>query len=238
MKETLSGYWLMRKAKTILIFLIVLLIIVSVGYFCIDDENKWNPILGGLATGLLLVIVQYLFSWYEHVEREKLARLGLENALDNKRKREYYGDLIQSANTSIDLMGKTGYHFLEDFANSSGSHKETNALFEALRKPNMRVRFLFPSSRFLTGGDQNRATESEAQLKTLKSKYTNFTYRYFDHVECHSIFIADDDVIIGPFFPGLPSMDTPALHVRADAYYARKYLEYFDAEWDKCSRPE
>ena len=85
-------------------------------------------------------------------------------------------------------------------------------------------------------GEYRKAAEaSQKILETLNQDYENFQFQYFTHREYHSIFVTDNDVILGPFFPTLKSMDTPALHLNRSANLPEKYLEYFQDEWDKCS---
>jgi len=217
--------------------LIFLILILAVSIYMYQGTNApWLSLWGGIVSALLVVIIQYLFSWKMHVEKEKLAELGLKKVLKHKREKEYYGKLIKGAKNKVYLMGHTASHFLDDFANELGSHDETAVLYDALRKPSMRVKFLFPESNQLSPEAKAQRNESEKKLKSLSSEFENFSYKYFAHQEAHSIFVADDDVVIGPFFTGLPSMDTPALHVRADSHYAKKYLDYFDAEWDEATQ--
>jgi len=232
------GHWLVKKVILNFYILVILLILFTVLYFYTDATSKWEPILGGLISALLVVIIQFLFSWETLLERERISKLGLLKVLKTKRDRAHYGKLIGRANKRIFLMGHTARHFLEDFANNIGSHDETNALHEALRKPHMKVRFLLPDSKYLSKDALGDREEAESKLKDLTLKFPNFSYRYFNHSESHSIFVADDDVIIGPFFTGLPSMDSPALHVKAEAHFAKKYLAYFEAEWDRANPSE
>ncbi|RMH39750.1 MAG: hypothetical protein D6694_10905, partial [Gammaproteobacteria bacterium] len=146
--------------------------------------------------------------------------------------RAYYGKLIKGAKKEIRLIGKTAFHFLEDFANRDGSHKEATFLLEALGR-GVSVRFLLPCPDRLSPSDKGKANASKKRLDELKLEFNDFSYRYFDHEESHSFFLADDEVIIGPFFPHLASMDTPALHLDRSATLPQKYIEYFDAEWKR-----
>lgn len=224
-----STVWLVKKANVILYGMIALLFITFFFYFDGAPNDKITMILGGVTTGLFLVIIQFMFSWDEYKERDKLRLLGLKKVLEHKNDKVYYGALISGAERRIDLMGKTGHHFMEDFANEGGSYKEAKVFLEALGR-GVKVRFLLPAS---ARNENNSGTIS--YIETLIKKYKNFSCRYFNHAECHSIFVADNDVIIGPFFPGARSLNTPALHVGHDAELPRCYLKYFDEVWDKCA---
>jgi hypothetical protein len=221
--------WLVSKAKIILYAMIVMLLLALYFYWDGPKESKLTTLLGGVSTGLILVIIQFMFSWNDYKERDKFRLLGLKNVLEHKKDRTYYGKLIHDARERIDLMGKTSSHFIEDFANDGGAHKEAKFLLEALGR-GVKVRFLLPET---AKSEKNSDTISE--VETLARKHNNFLYRFFDYTECHSIFAADNDVIIGPFFPGIKSMDTPALHVRHDAVLSKRYLEYFEETWENCA---
>lgn len=221
--------WLVHKATVILLLMIGALSVALIFYWNGPQESKLTSLLGGVVVGLALVIVQFMFSWDEYKERDKFRLLGLKKVLEHKKDRLYYGGLISGARTRIDLMGKTGRHFLEDFANKDGADKEARLLLEALGR-NVTVRILLPKS--AKSGENGKTTE---QLSALAKKYANFQYRFFEHDECHSIFVADTDLVIGPFFPGVRSMDTPALHVRDDAELSKRYLDYFNEVWKNCT---
>ena len=169
-----------------------------------------------------------MFSWDEYKERDKFRLLGLKKVLEHKKDRIYYGQLIHDARENIDLMGKTSSHFIEDFANNDGAHKEAKFLLEALGR-GVKVRFLLPEAA------KNTNSETITQICNLTQEYKNFSCRFFNYTECHSIFVADNDVIIGPFFPGVKSMDTPALHISHDAVLSKRYLAYFEETWKNCA---
>ncbi len=228
-----SSTWLIKRAHVILYTMIIALCVLLYFFWGEESSSKIAPLLGGIATGLFLVIIQFMFSWEEHIERDRLRLLGLKNVLENKRDRAYYGRLIKKANRNIDLMGKTGSHFLEDFADQNGTHPEAKVLLDALGR-GVRVRFLLPNPSQLSERKRTQSNHTAERLKELQNSHSGFSYRYFNHSEGHSIFVADNDVIIGPFFPDLESMNTPALHVRHDAILTERYLEYFKEEWDRC----
>jgi len=225
-----SSAWLVGKATVILYVMITVLFILLYNYWAGVEGSKVTALLGGISTGLFLVIIQFMFSWDEHVERDKLRLLGLKKVLEHKKDKQYYGELISNTRNRIDLMGKTGHHFLEDFANKGGADKEATVLLAALSR-GVIVRFLLPET---AKNAQNKETMS--LINDLSAKYDNFSCQFFEPPECHSIFVADEDVIIGPFFPGVKSMNTPALHVEHDAVLSKCYLEYFNELWKKCEK--
>jgi hypothetical protein len=226
--------WLLRQAVWVLVFLIVALGIAVCWYWNQPEGSKLTPLLGGVATGLLLVIVQYMFSWYEHIERDRLRLLGLKNVLKNKVDIGYYGKLIKKAKKRINLMGSTGSRFLNDFADDNGSHDEAKYLLEALGR-GVKVRILLPNPKFLLDDEsKSKAIQISERLRIL-SEQENFECRFFNHSPIHSIFHADNELLVGPFFPDLESRNTPALHVRDDAVLSDRYIEYFENEWGRCA---
>ena len=222
-----STVWLVRKAPVILILMMIALCIALFFFWNGEKTDKITVLLAGVSTGLFLVIIQFIFSWDEYRERDRLRLLGLRKVLENKKDREYYGELIANAKRTIDLMGKTGNHFLEDFANEGGTDKEAKVLLEVLAR-GVKVRFLLSEA---TNGQRNEDTVR--MITKLSEKYSDFSCRYFESPGCHSIFVADDDVIIGPYFPKTKSMNTPALHVRRGTVLSECYLRYFNSIWEQ-----
>lgn len=232
--KVFEKHWLVRQASWILAALIILLGVSVYCYWNEPEGSKLAPLLGGVATGLLLVIVQYMFSWHEHIERGRLRLLGLKNVLKNKVDIEYYGQLIKGAKKRIDLMGSTGSRFLRDFADSQGSHDEAKYLLEAMGR-GVKVRLLLPEAEQLFT-DESKASAKQVEEKLMElNKREEFECRFFKHPPIHSIFRADNDLLVGPFFPNLESRNTPALHVRDDAILSERYIEYFEQEWYQCS---
>jgi len=232
-----SRPWWRSHTIAICVCIILTIVILSVAYFRTGQGDKIAPLIGGLLTGLILVFIQYLFSWHEHIERENFRLLGLKRVLKHKRDPKFYGQLIKGSKKRIYLMGRTARHFLEDFANTNGAHKEANFLLEALGR-NVEVRFILPHPDHLSEDSKSDGQDSGRSLAELASKFTCFRYKYLRHQAYHSVFVADDNVIIGPYFPELASMDTPALHLKSSANIPQKYLEYFQQEWDQCPDPD
>jgi len=243
-KNIFSSSWALPKAKTILLCMLGITIITAIGYFKQDaffNQKEplaalLGPLFGAFFIGLLLMTVQFLFSWQENIEREKLSLLGLKNVLGDKRDPVYYGALIEKAEKRIYIIGKTASHFLEDFANEHGSRKESRNFLEALGR-GVEVKILLPLASHLPESSRANADATKNRFTQLVKQYGNLKYRYFDHPAYHSVFVADDNVIIGPYFPDLPSMDTPTLHLTSRANLPQKYLEYFEQEWNRCPDP-
>lgn len=50
----------------------------------------------------------------------------------------------------------------------------------------------------------------------------------------HSIFLFDENCLIGPIFDNLESKDTPTIVAKKNSPFVKDYLEYFDSEWSEA----
>lgn len=219
------------------IVLITLAIIASIcGYYYYKGEldAKNSALLGGLLSGLILVIIQFLLNWYEYSTLSKFQSLRIKNILLHRDDRNFYQKLIEHSQNRIDVLGVTAARFMEHFADSSpDSRPESRVLLEALAR-GVKIRILVPHIDFLRDGTEKKKAEA-ATLMFIKTKeiYNNFEYLYFDHEPAHSIVVVDDESIIGPVLTDLSSRHTPAIYLNNNSPYAKKYLEYFEREWKK-----
>lgn len=211
--------------------IILLTSCLSIIYTNLQDE-KWQSILSGLITGGLILLTQALMDVYEFKTIDKYRRLGVTDILGNKKKREFYGNLILSTNTDIKMLGKTAADLLDDFANENSDDEISKALIVAIEKQR-KIQFLLAHEDYL---DESH----KADLKSVKSKLTslqknkNFTVKYYEHIPAHSIFIVDNICIVGPIFTGKSNRETPAIHLERHSQLARHYEDYFDREWNEC----
>ncbi len=206
------------------------------GYYYIQGEanTKATAFFGGLLTGLILVIIQFLFGYAEYAAMARIQRLGVKDILITRDNKDFYRKLINRAEKRIDVMGVTAVRFMEDFADSTSGRPETTALLQALSRGS-EVRILVPNREYLTqGNDQSKAETAAKHFEAVGGKFSNFQYRYFEHEPAHSIVVIDDECLIGPVLPSVASKYTPAIYIERSSEYARKYLEYFDREWDKA----
>ncbi|MEX2568137.1 MAG: hypothetical protein WD431_19470 [Cyclobacteriaceae bacterium] len=133
------------------------------------------------------------------------------------------------------MMGVTGSRFMEHFANDDkNAPPNSKVLLEAMSK-GVQVRILIPKPEFLSSESEKRIGENaRARYIKIKESYPkNFHVRYFNHVPAHSVFLVDDECIVGPIFPELSSKYTPALYLRSKSPFAEKYIDYFEHEWKK-----
>lgn len=220
-----------------IVIVVALLIILCLGYFyCVgDSNNKINALFGGLLTGFIVALAQMFLSWYEYKNIYKLKQMKVKDIRSNRANRDFYEALIRSATKKIDIMGVTGDRFMNDFADTNSNQENMRVLLAAMAR-GVRVRILIPEEAYLESDFQkNNAKNVKSKLDVVKGAYlTSFDFKYFKRIPTHSIFVVDDDCILGPVFPGTQSKDTPAIHLESTSPFAEQYLKYFEEEWSKC----
>lgn len=222
-----------------LIILSTLIAIVILGYFVWAANGELNPkkfsILSGLLTGFIVGLFQLLLSWYEHRKIQKFEEMRIIDVMKHRDNRTFYQDLIEKSKSEISVMGVTASRFVEHFAATESTRAESKVLLLAMTR-GVKVKLLLPKSEFLQGDDKR---EAENKVKTAFEKIkaensTNFEFKYFNHLPTHSIFIIDDQCILGPVFPNVSSKDTPAIHSYSDSPFAKEYLKHFNDEWQNA----
>jgi len=220
------------KTPHIIVGSLVIATVISGYYYYLGEaSSKLTALLGGLLSGILLVIVQFLFSWYEYRTSAEYAALGIKKVLLHRDDRAFYENLIRNASSRVWVLGVTAHRFMEHFADSATDRSEARVILDAMQTRNVSVKILIPDQRFLTGKDRTRFNETKRLFDEIKGKHQQFENRYFDHIPSHSLVVIDDECIIGPVFPDVSSKDTPAIYMGTSNKYAQKYLEYFEKEW-------
>lgn len=205
--------------------------IVAFLYFKSNASTKLGNLLGGLSTGFLIALIQHLIQLDEKRRWDKLKALAVKNVLFNRGDKDYYRDLIKSAKNEISIMGVTASRLLKDFASLNSTSESDKVLIDALMR-NVKLRLLLPNKEYLDENNKNNFEETKAQMGKIKQLYSAyFSYKYFDHVPAHSIFIVDNETIIGPVIPGKSSKDTPAIHIYNSSKFAMTYIDYYNDEW-------
>ncbi len=219
----------------IAVVLIVLLICSLIVYWRMNGPNgKWGVLIGGLASGLIVAIIQYFIAWQDFKETEKVKKLKLVEVLYNRSSRNQYEEFIKNTNRCLDVMGVTAIRFFNDFADTSkDAPNNATVLLDALNR-GVKVRVLLPSDCYLPDSKKADAEKVKNKYEKLKDKSTNIEIKFFDHTPAHSIFRMDDTCIVGPVFPELESRNTPALHLMSSSPFASKYIDYFETEWGKA----
>ena len=225
-------------SKVIFIVLCILLVVAIVVYCLIDNPgNLWGAVFGSLIAGVLVAIIQFLISWQEYQETEKLKELKLVEVLYNRRAKEQYCEYIKSATRELDVMGSTAVRLFRDFADTTKGAPENSRVLLLAMDRGVKVRILLPSEEFLPN-DEKRQDAKEVKAKRKEINHENLEIRYYEHKAAHSIFRIDDTCIIGPIFPDIESRNTPALHVMSSSPMAINYLDYFDSEWNQAKEAE
>lgn len=225
------------SASVIVIGLLLLLTILSlVVYFKAGDSyQKWGSILGSLAAGLIVAIIQLIIAWQDYKHNEKLKELKLIEIMYNRASRDKYANFIKTCNRELDVMGVTAVRFFTDFADTSdGAPENAKVLLRALER-GVHVRILLPTKDYLP--DEKKADFNKVKEKCCNlENRNNLEIKYFNHTATHSIFRVDDTCIIGPVFPELESRNTPAMHLMKSSPMAVRYMDYFESEWNVAKK--
>ena len=218
-------------SKIILVLLFIATITLGCFYYAGEADSKHTLLFGGLVAGLIVAIIQFLFSWNEHHSIEKINALGIKDILLHREDRLFYENLISASEEHISVMGVTASRFMDHFTDEQSDRPETRVLLDALSRQ-VKVRILVPERKFLKNKDDKvNFDKAKKQFKYVASKHKNFEYRYFSHLSAHSLLVVDEKCIIGPVFPEVRSKDTPCIFISTSSPYAKKYLEYLDTEW-------
>jgi len=223
------------KATVIILICLILATVLAFIWYKASSDKGLSAVLGGLASGLIVAIIQFIIAWQDYQQTEKLKELELIEILYNRDNRTFYEEYIKKSKRSINMMGVTASRFFNDFVDDSpNAASNAKVLLDALKR-NVKVRILLPSSDFVDKDKQQDVEKVSKQVESVKRKYSSLPLevKYFSHVPAHSIFNVDDKCIVGPVFPEVESKYTPALFLRNSSPMADKYLKYFDYEWNK-----
>ena len=200
-----------------------------------DSYQKWGSILGSLAAGLIVAIIQLIIAWQDYKHNEKLKELKLIEIMYNRASRDKYANFIKTCNRELDVMGVTAVRFFTDFADTSdGAPENAKVLLRALER-GVHVRILLPTQDYLPDDKKADFNKVKEKCCNLENRY-NLEIKYFNHTATHSIFRVDDTCIIGPVFPELESRNTPAMHLMKSSPMAVRYMDYFESEWNVAKK--
>lgn len=214
------------------ILLVALFFVVIVVYWNTEERGKLGALLGSLAAGLVVAVLQLFIAWYDYAKNAELRKLELKEILYDRDSRAKYEDYIKKSKSHIDVMGVTASRFFDHFGDlDKNASKGAKALIYALER-GVQVRLLLPYEKYLLSEEnKNKAKNALEKYKKLADRYSDIEIRFFDHSPAHSIFRIDDTSIVGPVFPEVESKYTPALHLKNTSPIALKYLNYFEYEW-------
>ncbi|WP_208944135.1 hypothetical protein [Paracidovorax avenae] len=225
-----------RWAITIIaLLLLVLLITMSVlmtDKKFLENEGPVWVFASGAASGLVVTLAQFFLSWADAKAIDRFRAVGVENVLSNRDEEAYYGKLIASAQSQIDVLGSTAFRLMQDFADIASPKPEKQLLIKAL-KNGIKVRILVANPARLDESEQKYKCPIARDLfEKIAKEYSTFEVRYFDETPLASFVRADIELVVGPLLPGVESRHTPALHVFNHSPYAASYLKYFEDLWN------
>lgn len=223
-KDLIAIYW-----ETAVVFS-VLIAGILLTYLYQKTTTTPGPIISGLLTGCVLLFVQLVFDLQKSKELSKLKKMRIKSIIPYREGKMFYKLLIEDTSNSIDVAGTTISRFLTDFAHHNRA--DSQSLLHALDH-GTNVRFLIPSDEFLCESDMFRVQDTIRRVNEInaENRKGKISIKRFKHAPAHSLFIADEDCLIGPVFPGISSKDSPAIHTTRKSEFAKPYLDYFKKEW-------
>lgn len=216
---------------------IILVLLATITFYVLYKKNQTPSaaaIFSGLLTGCALLFIQLIFGVRQSYELFKQKKLRIKKILPYREGKDFYEELINDAVHSIDIAGTTISRFLTDFAHPSRT--DSQALLDAVRR-GVKIRFLIPKN--LSESDELKARQSIIRTAEInRTSSVRIEIRRFNRDPAHSIFVSDEDCLIGPVFPNVASKDSPAIHTVKKSELAKPYLEYFNNEWENADQVE
>ncbi|WP_238912406.1 hypothetical protein [Achromobacter xylosoxidans] len=227
--------WAITVVALLLLVVLVAMSVLMTDKRFLDNDGPLWVFASGVASGLVVTLAQFFLSWADARAIDRFRAMGVENVLSNRDEEAYYGKLIQSARSQVDVLGSTAARLMQDFADVGSPRPEKRALIEALKKGvEVRILVAYPSHLY----DRERNFKYPVALKLFKdiaAQYSNFQVRYFDAAPLASFVRTDHELVVGPLLPGVESKHTPALHVFNFSPYASSYLNYFEKTWETAT---
>lgn len=218
----------------IIIFILFFFAVVFTYYFFKIEDPKISALFGGLATGLIVAVIQLFLMWSDYAENEKIKQLKIKKILTHRDDELLYRNIIMQSNEQIWVLGNTALRFLQDFADKKREDKK--ALLDAFSR-NVKVRLLLPDPKYLASqDDKDKAVTANRKILELTEEYSSlFECRYYDHAPYHNMVMADNECLVGPIFPDISSKDSPAIYTDESSIFVKPYIKYFEFEWGKAT---
>lgn len=212
--------------------LLMAMALISAWLYYKHPAGVLGPIFAGVLTGIIVALIQFIWSWIDGSSAEKLRLLGVNRVLPSRDNRGLYQDMIADAHREVIVLGVTATRFLEDFASVTSINNHSRVLLAALDR-RVKVRILVATKK--AQGDRGKHAaidEAHARLQGIKEQFPQvFDYGFYSNEPAHSIVAVDDRWLVGPVFPGKKSKDLPATDVAASSPIAKAYSEYFEELW-------
>ena len=92
-------------SKIVLWFYVIVAITLTILYFFSSLlPQKLEPLIGGGLVSIIAVLAQFLMSYSDYKNNEKLKQHRIIELLERRDDKNYYKKLIQSANKKLDLL--------------------------------------------------------------------------------------------------------------------------------------
>lgn len=210
------------------IYILVAFVLGLLYFFSSLLPQKLEPLIGGGLVSIIAVLAQFLMSYSDYKNNEKLKKHRIIELLERRDDKKYYKKLIKSANKKLDLLFYTGKRFSEDFCQKVA---EDDEIISCLRR-GVKIRLLLSSENMLNDNDKNDLRSAIENFKKIRSEFPNqFDIKLYNHIHCHNIFSSELDTIVGPYFYNKRSKYSHSIHFATNAPYVADYLEYFESEW-------
>jgi hypothetical protein len=223
------------KVNISLVNIVLLLLILSstgllIWYWIGGLSEKWAPVVGGATVASFIALFQYLVSYLDYRNNERLAVSGVVNFLTSRDDKEYYSKLISNSKSELNCLFYTCKRFCEDFCTNGG---KDNLLIKKLENsPNFQVKILVQLKGELPTVEQPNFDLAQTCFAEMSAKFPNqFKVKFYSHIPTHNIFITDKDAVIGPYFNKEGRKYNHSIHFLKTAEYVTDFKEYFDAEW-------
>jgi hypothetical protein len=221
-------------AKIVLVILIVTSLALLIFYWKGTISEKWAPVIGGAAIASFTALFQYLISYLDYKNNERLSVSGVVNFLTSRDDKEYYANLISNSRKELNCLFFTSKRFCEDFCTPAGND---NLLITQLEtQPTLRVRMLVQKKENLPADLHNNYDIANNLLLKMIDKFPErFQVKTYTHVPTHNIFTTEKDAIVGPYFHSKSGKYNHSIHFNSNADYMADYMAYFEKEWTDAS---
>jgi len=213
----------------------------GVAFYKYSGDAFYAAMFSGVSTGLFVSIIQFIITWYEHNNVKRLyskiiefEKMGISKILPHRDNEEAYRNRVANTKKMLLIMGHTANRFIDDFANMDTHRTEKKVLLSNLANRKYEVKILIPDREYIDDTKQNVFDDTLEKMRIIRARYNNFQVKYFQHTPTHSIFLFDNECLLGPIFPKLESKDTPTLQASSSSEFSEQYLEYFEDEWEKA----
>lgn len=214
----------------VLIALVISTLALSWLYFSNTKDLKLSNLLGGALVACFFWFVQFLLQFNDYRNNEKLSRLKIKDILDRRAGKEQYEEIINAAEKKLDILLRTGSHFLEDFCSD---HSGFDVLTKKLQcSSEFYVRILLYKPKEDSEGYQEYKRNENGFVSLAQKFEHQVEIRVYIDPPAHSVLSTDSDVLVGPYFRDSKSRHTPTIRFHPNAKYTECYLSYFESVWD------